>query len=199
MRSLIYEKPVECVRSEGGGAKLTGYAAVYYDEKNPGTEYRMFEKVRERIMPGAFESVRGAEAISTYNHDPNQLLGKTSSGTFRFEVDKVGLKYEVDLPDTSLGRDIETLAKRGDIDGSSFWFDFFDSVYEKRSDEDGEIWELREVKGLIEMGPVTVPAYKATSAFKRSNELIQSELSDVEARNKQVTETLRIRKKMLDV
>jgi hypothetical protein len=34
-------------------------------------------------------------------------------------VDKKGLKYEVDLPDTTAARDIHALVKRGDINKSS--------------------------------------------------------------------------------
>ena len=177
MRSLLNQKTVNCTRSESGQNTLKGMAAVYYDEADQGTEYRLYGAVRERILPGAFDGVRDADIISTVNHDPNQLLGTTSSGTFRFDVTPDGVAYEIDLPDTQLGRDIATLAERGDIDGSSFWFDFGESVYNKRTDDEGEIWELQEVRGLVEMGPVTVPAYKSTTAFKRSQEMTELETS----------------------
>lgn len=190
MRSLMIKNPVNMRvdSGENGGNVLSGYAAVFYDERNEGTEYRMFDGVRERIMPGAFDDMRG-DYISTFNHDPNQLLGRTEAGTLRFSVDEIGLRYEVDLPDTQIGNDVGQLAKRGDIDGSSFWFDFYDSDYSKRSDDDGEIWELNSVRGMIEFGPVTVPAYKATSAYKRSVEFTEKVLS--EDRNKANTTRLR--------
>ena len=190
MRSLMMEKPVSCVRMDDGSQKLSGYAAVYYDESDPGTEYRMFGNVRERIMPGAFDGMRGQDIISTFNHDPNQLLGRTSSGTLRFGVDSIGVSYEIDLPDTQLGNDTATLASRGDIDGSSFWFDFRESKYDKRADDDGEIWELREVRGLVELGPVTKPAYQATTAFKRSAEMTLEELQQTS--NESTTNRLRL-------
>jgi uncharacterized protein len=194
MRSLLNEKPVSCVRNEDGTAKLSGYAAVYYSENEDGTEYQMFGNVRERIMPGAFDGMVGRDIISTFNHDPNQLLGRTSSGTLRYSVDERGLFYEVDLPDTQLGRDTATLAERGDLDGSSFWFDFHGSEYEKRTEEGGEIWELKRVEGLVEFGPVTVPAYKATTAYKRSADLVreQIEAETAQETNKANTERLRL-------
>ena len=58
-----------------------------------------------------------------FNHDPNNLLGRTKSGTLTLAQDDKGLQYDCDLdPNTSVATDVYAMAKRGDLDGSSFAF-----------------------------------------------------------------------------
>ncbi|HEX8348655.1 MAG TPA: HK97 family phage prohead protease [Hymenobacter sp.] len=60
-----------------------------------------------------------ADVIIRYQHQPGAILGRTSNGTARiFEVEG-GVQFEVDLPDTQLGRDTAYLLKRGDLKASS--------------------------------------------------------------------------------
>jgi HK97 family phage prohead protease len=75
-----------------------------------------FWAFREMIMPGAFkDAIKNSDVRALFNHDPNLLLGRTESGTLRIKEDKAGLRYDVDLPDTVTGRDVQTLIKRGDV------------------------------------------------------------------------------------
>jgi len=98
------------------------------------------------------------------------VLGRTTSGTLRLSTDSVGLRYEVDLPDTSIGRDIAELVKRGDITGSSFKFEI---LGEKRFKENGTEYRTIEDVQLFDVGPVTYPAYEATSVALRSDESLE--------------------------
>lgn len=168
-RSIVNARPVELTRAEDGRTTIKGYGAVFYRDDDQGTEFELWPGLVERIMPGAFDKViDGADVRSMFNHDPNQILGRTKNRTLRLSVDSVGLRYEVDLPDTQTGRDIARSVERGDVDGSSFWFQIADGGTTKRKDGDQEIWEIRELSNLLEVGPVTMPAYKATSAAMRS-------------------------------
>ena len=51
-----------------------------------------------------------------YNHEPNHLLGSSSTGTLRMDEDNLGLRYENDLPDTTLGRVEQTNADKWTTD-----------------------------------------------------------------------------------
>lgn len=148
---------------------IEGYAAVFYKEGDAGTQYQLWDSCYERIMPGAFDralqevhDVRGL-----FNHNRDHLLGRVSSGTLRLSVDSVGLKYELDAPDTTIGRDTLTSIERGDLSGSSFAFIPIPtrSVWVKEGDT--EI-RLIEDLDLYDVGPVTFPAYQSTTTSVRS-------------------------------
>ncbi|VTR90821.1 peptidase u35 : Marine sediment metagenome DNA, contig: S01H1_L03343 (Fragment) OS=marine sediment metagenome GN=S01H1_10112 PE=4 SV=1: HTH_17: Peptidase_U35 [Gemmata massiliana] len=150
------------LRADGTGAGiLTGYAAVFYDGTD-GTEYELSTNTYERVSRSAFARDLSARAdvVASFNHNVDLLLGRTASGTLRLSVDSRGLRYELDIPNTTLGRDVAELARRGDLRGSSFQFV---TRTEKRYEDGGRtIRELTDVQ-LIELGPVWCPAYSGTS------------------------------------
>jgi len=149
----------------GDGMSFTGYAAVFNSDSEP-------LPFIERIAPGAFKkSLKGRNTIKMYmNHDSSMLLASTRSKTLRLQEDSKGLLVEADLPDTSVGRDLSVLMKRGDVDSMSFGFSVA-SGGDSWSD-DGMTRELRQVR-LHEVSVVTgFPAYKATSASVRSLEVL---------------------------
>ena len=147
--------------SAGDGMTFTGYAAVFNSPSQP-------LPFIERIAPGAFQrSLSSRNEIKLFvNHDTSRVLASKRAGTLRLAEDSHGLRVEADLPDTTDGRDMATLIKRGDVDSMSFGF----SV-PKGGDswsDDGQERELREVR-LHEASIVTgFPAYEATTAQVRS-------------------------------
>lgn len=155
------------IRAEGDGMTFHGYAAVFNSDSNPlpfwGTE---------RIAPGAFtKTLAEAEKKNRnlrmfVNHNSDLLLASTRNGSLRLSEDKVGLKVEADLPDTTLGRDTAALLRRGDVDSMSFGFT--PVKYDTKTDEDGIERTTHTEVNLWEVSPVTSwPAYDATSAFVR--------------------------------
>jgi HK97 family phage prohead protease len=147
--------------SESDGMTFVGYGAVFNSPSQP-------LPFIERIAPGAFSrSLRSRNEIKLFvNHDTSRVLASKRAGTLRLAEDSHGLRVEADLPDTTDGRDMATLIKRGDVDSMSFGF----SV-PKGGDswsDDGQERELREVR-LHEVSIVTAwPAYEATSTSVRS-------------------------------
>src|SRR5437016_1179575 len=106
-------------------ATLTGMAAVFFDPADPeGTTYKLYDGLVERINPQAFtRALRERQDVAgLFSHDPRLVLGRVSSGTMRLSVDKNGLRYEIDTPDTTVGRDVLEMVKRKDVAGSSFSF-----------------------------------------------------------------------------
>jgi uncharacterized protein len=146
---------------EGAGTTFVGLAAAFNSPSQP-------LPFVERIAPGAFtRSLQSRNEIKLFvNHDTSRVLASKRAGTLRLWESDRGLEVEADLPDTTDGRDMATLLKRGDVDSMSFGF----SV-PKGGDswsDDGHERELREVR-LHEVSIVTGwPAYEATTAGVRS-------------------------------
>lgn len=142
----------------GSGRKLTGYAATFGTPAQIGG-------FTETILPGAFRAslAAGKDVLALVDHNPGALLARTSSGTLRLSEDARGLAFEIDLPDTTLGRDILALAERGDLGGMSFGFKVTEERWPARDRR-----ELRAVE-LVEVSVVQAfPAYTATSVQARA-------------------------------
>lgn len=157
--STIEKRAAVEVRAEG--RKLTGYAATFDNETR-------IADFHETIKRGAFAAslASGKDILALVDHDSSRVLARTKSGTLRLSEDERGLKFELDVPDTSAGRDLLALAARSDLGGMSFGF----SV-----SPDGEVWngdkrELRSVT-LHEVSVVQAfPAYDGTSVSARSRQ-----------------------------
>ena len=112
---------------------------------------------QERINKNAFDEVLDNDVRAFFNHDPNHLLARVSSGTLKLSVDEKGLKYEFSVPDTSTGRDLLVSMERGDISQSSFAFTIDDDSWDKENGRD--IRTINKVKRLYDVSPVSIPAY----------------------------------------
>jgi hypothetical protein len=141
------------------GRKLSGYVATF------GTETRIADFI-EVIAAGAFAGSLRAnpDILALVDHDPGKILGRTGSGSLALTEDQRGLRFELDLPDTQLGRDIAALAARKDIGGMSFGF----NVPEGGDEWHGERRTLKAVD-LREISVVQAfAAYSGTSVSVRS-------------------------------
>lgn len=147
------------IREDKGGPVLTGYAAVFNSKSLD------LGGFREIIQPGAFaESLkRGDDVVAVVQHNSAAILGRRSKGTLVLEEDAKGLRYEVQLPDTQVGRDIAVNIRRGDINGSSFKFATIKDRWTRDQKEGGAIVRYLEQVDLFDVGPVTFPAYLGTN------------------------------------
>lgn len=159
--------------ADGEPLQITGYAALWDSPSEVMPEF-FGPGFVEKIKPGAFSRALAAkqDVRALVNHDPSQIIGRSSNGTLRLSEDGKGLHYEIDLPDTQTGRDIHTLVKRGDISQSSFGFRVF-SDGKKRGEEwfdpeEGPSQRTLTDLDLFDVSPVTFPAYPATSVSARS-------------------------------
>lgn len=147
------------VRAEG--RKLTGYAATFDHETRISDFF-------ETIRPGAFAAslASGKDILALVDHDSGKVLARTKSGTLRLSEDTRGLHFELDVPDTSAGRDVLALAARSDLGGMSFGF----TVAPEGETWQGDKRELRAVT-LHEVSVVqSFPAYDGTSVSARSRQ-----------------------------
>lgn len=123
----------------------------------------------EMIAPSAFTRALAdshTDVRALFNHDPSQLLGRQSSGTLRISVDSQGLPFEIDLPDTTVGRDVQVLAERRDITGASFGFIPDEDEWETRNGV--RVRTHTSVGALVDVSPVTFPAYQGAGVSMRS-------------------------------
>lgn len=150
------------MRADDGKMTVAGYAAVFYEEADIGGWYR------EVIAPGAFaKTIQAQDVRAFFGHDRGRVLGRKSAGTLRLQEDAKGLFVEIDLPDTSDGRDARTLIDRGDISGMSFGFE----VVRQEWDETGDVAKRTILEVVLEeVSIVSMPAYDGTSIALRSLE-----------------------------
>ncbi len=165
---------------------IRGYAAVYFKKKDPGTEFSFDPTMRERIAPGAFDrAIAEDDVIATFNHNPDLLLARTSSGTLSLKSDRKGLRYTIRAGDTSTARDVREHIRRQDLAGSSFTFRVTDQ--ELSEQKDGSLIRTITEVELYEVGPVATPAYAATStqlACRDRRKRMESELRKLDIQRK---------------
>ena len=149
------------VRATDNGRTIGGYAAVFNSRANIGG---YFEEV---IAPGAFDDALMQDVRALVDHDTGRVIGRTKAGTLRMKQDDTGLAVEIDLPDTSDGRDLATLIERGDVSGMSFGF-----VVTKETWDETMEPPMRTIQALDlrEVSVVAFPAYDDTSIAMRSLE-----------------------------
>ena len=167
------DQPIE-YRKGNEQLYIAGTAAVAYDG-TARTEFVLRSarpgscKVVERIMPGAFQDVLASkpDVRVLRNHNACNLLGRTQAGTASVYTDGRGnLCYACTPGNTQIARDTIAQLQRGDLSGSSFAFTISQECF--REEPGLGIVEILAVRNLFDVGPVTYPAYAATTAGVRS-------------------------------
>ena len=149
------------VRAELDGNRLRGHAAVF-------NQMAQLSGGWEQLDRRAFDQALKTDDVrALINHNPTQVLGRMSAGTLRLETDDDGLVFDVDLPDTSYARDLRELVARGDITGASFGFVPGEHKWGKAPDG-RSLRTHTSVKRLLDVSPVTFPAYEGTDVALRS-------------------------------
>jgi uncharacterized protein len=167
-------------KGEGADAKrsIAGYGAVF------GEDYVLYEgkycKVIERVKPGAFTRTlkEQPDVRCAFNHNPDNVLGRTANRTLSLAQDDKGLAYETELDArTRIGQDVYCFVERGDVTGSSFSFGVRKETWTETVEDDFATY-LREIEDvdLFELGPVLFPAYESTSVGTRNRASLAVEL-----------------------
>lgn len=149
------------LRAEIQGNRLAGHAAVFdVHAQMPGHW--------ETLARSAFDEVLSADpdVKALFNHNPSMILGSTRAKTLRLDVDDVGLRFEVDLPNTSYAADLRELVDREDVRGCSFGF-LPGADRWSRAPDGGQLRTHTSIKGLVDVSVVTHPAYDGTDVRLR--------------------------------
>ena len=161
-------------REEGEERHITGYFSVF------GDEYELFPGATESVDPHAFDDALTGDIRALINHDTTLVLGRTTAGTLKLEVDNHGLRGDILInPDDQDAVNAWARVQRGDVSQCSFGFDILDEETEWR--EDGSVhWTIKAVK-LYEVSVCTFPAYQGTEVSAR-----QAQYADVKKRRLEV-------------
>ena len=161
---------IEVREADGDEMVLEGYAAVFNSETDLGA-------FREVIKPGAFDDVMDNDVRALINHDPNLVLGRTTNGTLKLEQDERGLKYRVELGKQQYAKDFYESVKRGDISQSSFAF----TIDKQSWNEERTVRSVDKVRQLLDVSPVTYPAYSAATVQARDLQPEPEQVAEVSA------------------
>lgn len=150
------------------GSRIEGYAALF--------------GVRSHDLGGFVETIRrtafartladpSLDVFALFDHDRRAVLGRSRAGTLRLAEDSRGLHFELDVANTTTGRDVLESVGRGDVTGASFGF-------RARKDEWSKTADGRPLRTLIDVDlfDVTVtptPAYPDASVARRSLDALQ--------------------------
>lgn len=132
-----------------------------------------FEQIDERALDEADMS----DVVALFNHDINQVLGRSTSGTLTLEKRSDGLYYVIDPPKSAANL-LESI-RRGDVRGSSFQFTVAPggADWDMDADTGAGVRTVKKIKRLYDVSPVVFPAYldTDTEVAKRSYEEYKEE------------------------
>lgn len=151
----------------GGGEEkemiVEGYAAVF---EKPAILYE-FDGIqyKEVVSCGAFDGADMRDVPMKYNHSSHlMIMARARNKTLQLVVDEKGLFIRASLANTTVGRDLYELIRRGDIDKMSFAFQVKDDVYDPLT----HTRRINKFSRIIDVAAVDAPAYKDTSISARS-------------------------------
>lgn len=138
--------------------------AIVYDSPTV-----MFEqdgvKYYEVIQRGALDGSDLKDVPFKYNHsDAVMVMARTRNKTLELIPDDQGLLIRAKLANTTAGRDLYELIKRGDIDKMSFAF----TVAEDEYDRETRTRKIKRFKRIFDVSAVDTPAYQDTYISARS-------------------------------
>jgi uncharacterized protein len=172
-RELLTQQ-IEIREDDNGNRTLTGYA-VKWEKKSVVMGY--YRKFREQFRQGSFtESLQKDDQRFLWSHDTSKVLGRTKNNTLRLVEDSIGLRFELDLPKTTLGNDTYETIKRGDVDGVSFGFSMISEEIQE-PDDDLMLRTVTKAK-LLEVSAVAFPAYPDSEVSARGYDPYKHYLED---------------------
>ena len=176
---------------------LSGYAAVFNSESKD------LGGFTEMISPAAFEGViERSDVFAVLDHDRNKVLArsKMGKGSLELNIDSKGLQFRFESPNTTLGNDVLSMVKRGDLTDASFCFTVEDESWQKR--EDGSY--LRTINKIGDLFDVAIcyngaypesyteVALRSLDKFKEelraAKEVEEEDSDDVDETNDETTE-----------
>lgn len=167
-----YKTEFRAIKSDDGGVKLEGYSAIF-DKPSENLGWGDWE-VREYVAQGAFtNALKNSDCRAVFNHNPDLILGRetaTPVQTLVLRQDNIGLHSTILMPGTQYANDLIISVERGDIREQSFCFVVARDRWEEDQENKISTRTILEIGELIDISPVTYPAYPDTSIAKRSFE-----------------------------
>lgn len=146
------------------GEMIVEGRAIVYD--SPALMYEIDGiKYYEVIARGALNGADLSDVPFKYNHsDSVMVMARTRNKTLELIPDDEGLLVRAKLANTTAGRDLYELIRRGDIDKMSFAFTVAEDAYNK----DTRTRTILRFKRIWDVSAVDTPAYPDTYIAARS-------------------------------
>jgi len=183
-RSVIGHVEIRADSDEETDSRLlTGYAITYNVQSQVMRDW-WGDKFVEVIAEGAFDkSLQDRGVLAYWNHNKDILLGNTESETLVLESDSTGVRFDLDLPNSSWGDSVLESARRKDVRGTSFGFRVVDDLISKIEIDGEEVYKRTVVEAeLYEISPTPKPAYVDSECHVRSIDELRDNNLDIEAR-----------------
>jgi len=123
-RATIERRGLEqppAVEQNAGRPVLSGYACKF--DVLSELLGRPPEQFREVFRASALRRLGQQRDIKFLaHHDSGRVLGSTRAGNLRLRTDAIGLRFELDPPNSPAGLDLVESVRRGDISGMSIGF-----------------------------------------------------------------------------
>ena len=145
---------------------LSGYAIKFNDVTTIGDQFR------EQVTSTALEGVDMSNTFALFNHDWSSPLGRAGRN-MNLTVDDTGLRVDIDLPDTSMARDLAELVKNDIVGGMSFGFTIADDSWTR--DDEMPLRTINKIDRLYEVTFTPIPAYPTTEVALRNLEQATTE------------------------
>lgn len=168
VETRFLDMPFEAATGEGGIPIIRGTSPVFnaISDVMVDPEVGLF---REVIEPQALDKLfaNGAMPDTRGRMDHKITLGRTKNGTMFLRKTDVGIEYEIFVnPNDPEAMGAYAKVQRRDVDGASFMFTVAQDKWEM---QDGiPLHRVQEIDELMDVGPVTFPAYPQASANTRS-------------------------------
>jgi len=145
---------------------LSGYAIKFNDVTTIGDQFR------EQVTSTALEGVDMSNTFALFNHDWSSPLGRAGRN-MNLTVDDTGLRVDIDLPNTSMARDLAELVKNDIVGGMSFGFTIADDSWTR--DDEMPLRTINKIDRLYEVTFTPIPAYPTTEVALRNLEQATAE------------------------
>ena len=182
IRMGLLEQPTE---NEESKQLVEGYAAVFNQRALIWESEWSGWKYMEVIDRNAFAGADMTDTVFKYNHgDVAMVLARASNNTLNLSVDDKGLRMSADIIDTTNGKDVYKLIKRGDLNKMSFAFTVKNERME--ADKENKIYTrtITAFDKIYDVAVVDFPAYDGTSIQARSREYFVDLEKDMQGRQR---------------
>jgi hypothetical protein len=177
---------IRALEPENENEMIVEGRAIVYDK--PTLMYEIDgRKYYEVIVKGALDGADLRDVPFKYNHsDSVMVMARTRNKTLELIPDDEGLLIRAKLANTTAGRDLYELIKRGDIDKMSFAFTVAEEAYDKET----RTRKILRFKRIWDVSAVDTPAYPDTYIAARA---YFEALAEAERRAAEAAEELRKR------
>lgn len=173
----VMDGELRAAQNKDGTTELQGYACVF-NQVSTGLARK------EYIMPHALDDVDFSKTMLVYAHDLNKPLARVDSGTLQISIDKHGLKFTAELPNTTLANDIRQDILAGNIKGCSFRFAVDPRYDEYVRNAAGEtVRYIHKIATVRELTLTAIPAYNETSVEVTRDEHDKEDLNNMTDNN----------------